>query len=120
MSVRFYNTTGWMVGIDLHLFQMLIPPDPLPVPVPCYPHFVVVKLSWGFAAEKSKLKNATSDGAPMLQKGHKLKLIPPHLGLGLPHPVGEFLEWLTVMAGSKTTCVMGLASLTGCGEPLAM
>jgi len=118
MSVRFYNTTGWVVGIDLHPFQMFVPPDPLPVPMPCFPHLVVVPLSWGFSAEKSKLKNVTADGAPMLQKGHKLKLVPPHLGLGPPHPL-ELLTWAGVMAGSKTTCVMGVASVTGCGEPLA-
>lgn len=117
MSVRFYNTTGKMVGIDLHLFQMLVPLDPAPVPVPCFPHFVYAPLSWGFASETSKLKNVTSDGAPMLQKGHKLKLV-IHFGLGLPHPA-EVAQLACVIAGSKTTCIMGVASVTGCGEPLA-
>lgn len=118
MSVRFYNTTGKMVGIDLHLFQMFVPPDPLPVPVPCFPHFVYAPLSWGYSAEKSKLENVTSDGAAMLQKGHKLKMILPHFGLGLPHPL-EAVQWAGVVLSSKTTCIMGVASVTGCGEPLA-
>ncbi len=117
MSVCFYNTKGWMVGIDVHMFQMAVPPDPLPVTMPFFPHAVGVKLSWGFCSEKSKLKNVTSDGAPMLQKGHKLKMV-PHIGLGPPHPV-EPLQLAAVIASSKTTCVMGVESVTGAGEPLA-
>ena len=117
MSVCFYNTKGWMVGIDVHMFQMAVPPDPLPVTMPFFPHAVGVKLSWGFCSEKSKLKNVTSDGAPMLQKGHKLKMV-PHIGLGLPHPV-EAIQIAAVIASSKTTCVMGVAGVTGGGEPLA-
>ncbi len=119
MSVCFYNTKGWMVGIDVHMFQMAVPPDPLPVTMPFFPHAVGVKLSWGFCSEKSKLKNVTSDGAPMLQKGHKLKMV-PHVFVpcALPHPL-EAVQIAAVIASSKTTCVMGVESVTGGGAPLA-
>lgn len=119
MSVRFYNTTGWMVGLDMHMFQAAVPPDPLPVPLPLFPHVTVVKLSWGIASEKSKLANVTSDAAPMLQKGHRLKMT-PHVFVpcALPHPA-EALQIALVVLNAKTTCVMGVVSVTGGGEGLA-
>ncbi len=119
MSVCFYNTKGWMVGIDIHMFQAAAPPDPLPIPILFHPHIAVVKLSWGICSEKTKLKKVTSDGAPMLQKGHKLKMV-PHVFVpcALPHPA-EALQIAQVILSSKTTCVMGVASVTGGGEPLA-
>lgn len=119
MSVRFYNTTGWLVGLDFHMFQAAAPPDPLPVPVPLFPHVTVVKLSWGIASEKSKLANVTSDGASMLQRGHALKMT-PHVFVpcAVPHPL-EALQIGIVMLNAKTTCVMGVASVTGGREELA-
>ena len=42
MSVCFYNTKGWMVGIDIDMFQAAAPPDPLPIPILVQPHSSVV------------------------------------------------------------------------------
>lgn len=117
MSVRFYNTAGWMIGVDLHRYQAVGPG--VPIPIPFHPHIVVVPLSWSISAEKSRLQNVTSDGEPMLQKGHKLKMI-PHVPIPYPLPhLAETAELAQVLVSSKTTCVMGVASVTGGGEPLA-
>lgn len=119
MSVCFYNTKGQMVGIDAHKFQMAVPPDPAPVPLPLFPYAVYVPLSWGICDTKSIVKTVTSNGAPMIQKDHKKKMV-PHLFLpvALPHPF-QAVQNAAIIATGKTTCVMAVSSVTGGGEELA-
>ncbi len=113
MSVHFYNTRGWMVGIDSHKFQMAVPPDPAPVPIRFFPYFVGVPLSWGICDTKSIVRTVTANGAPVLQKGHKKKMV-PHVFVpcALPHPF-QAVQGAAVIAKARTVCVMAVSSVTG-------
>ena len=119
MSVHFYNTRGWMVGIDSHKFQMAVPPDPAPVPIPFFPYFAGVPLSWGICDPKSIVRTVTANGAPVLQKGHKKKMV-PHVFVpcALPHPF-QAVQGAAVIAKARTVCVMAVSSVTGGGASLA-
>ncbi|MBK8253264.1 MAG: hypothetical protein IPK82_11435 [Polyangiaceae bacterium] len=119
MSVRFYNTTGVMVGVDLHSYHACVPPDPFPVFIPFHPHVVGETFRSPICDGKSKLNNITADAAPMLQKDHKFYVF-PHIPIPVPPPYPtEVTQVALAIAGSKTTCVMGVASVTGAGQPLA-
>ena len=52
MSANFYNSSGRMVGIDMHDYQGILPPDPAPIS--------------GYALSCVK---ATFDGACLLCRG---------------------------------------------------
>lgn len=119
MSVNFYTTKGWMVGVDTHKFQSALPPDPAPVPIPIFPYAVFAPLSWGFCDPKSIVQRVTANGAPMIQKGHKKKLVPHvFLPLALPHPF-QAVENAAIILKGSTACEMAVSSVTGMGEELA-
>lgn len=120
MSTNFYNTNGSMNGVDMHMYQALIPPDPLPVPIPLHPHYTHVGFGWGISKEKTIVRSVTSEGFPMLQKGHEIwmfthipfPILPPYWPTEVPQ-----LGW--IWAAAKTTAVMSVHSVTAKGEALA-
>lgn len=119
MSVSFYNANGTMIGADLHDYWTVIPPAPPPVVIPAL-HFVVATFDGPCDEAKTRPANVTSDGKPMIQKDFKRTFVGPHLPLtaAAPHP-SEIMNWLTTVALSGSVALLGVATVTGGGNPLA-
>lgn len=119
MSVSFYNANGTMIGADLHDYWTVIPPAPPPVVIPAL-HFVVATFDGPCDEAKTRPANVTSDGKPMIQKDFKRTFVGPHLPLtpAAPHPL-EVVNWGTTVALSGSVALLGVATVTGGGNPLA-
>jgi hypothetical protein len=119
MSVSFYNANGTMIGADLHEYLSIVLPDPAPVPIPAL-HFVFASFDGRCEDEKTRPKNVTSDGQPMIQKEFKRISVGPHLPLtpAPPHP-SEYVAWTMIILLSGSTAMLAVATVTGGGQPLA-
>lgn len=117
MSVNFNDATGLMVGADNHIFLMVVPPSPLPVPTPTW-H--VVGTPFMKEPTVKRIWKTKSDGWEMCKDGFDIYLV-PHVPIppGAPHP-GEIAWLLTmVIAVSGSKCAMSVHSVTNGGDPLA-
>ncbi len=122
MPCNFYDTTGAMLGLDLHKYWMAAPPSP--VPVETRAAYVNAAQYYVSPVEDSKTLTAsvTSDGKRMVQGKCKLKWVPhyPVIVPGPPFPGLEQLEiGLTIMFSSSVP-VVRRQSVTGERQPMAI
>lgn len=117
MSANFYNSSGIMVGIDVHTYWTA-----LEVPIPAV-HLVGAPLWWKIADAKKRLARITSDGEPMCQEGMDLAYV-PHAPIPIPPVLPcwplEAAELAATIFGASSKAVLSVASVTGEGKPLAV
>lgn len=88
-----------MLGVDGHRELGIVPPAPLPVPAPFYPHFVVATLRW--ILRPAMAPTVQSVGFSTMQRGTDIQSGIPHV----PMPLAPFnLLWpvFTTFSGSKS------------------
>ncbi len=122
MYCNFYDTTGIMIGFDLHKFWGVYPPVPLPVPLTAgYANVAQYYLS-PVEEEGTRTVTLTSDGKRMIQGKCKLEYVPhlPVIMPALPHPVMQTVELVLTMVFSSSTPVLRRQCVTGVGQPLAI
>lgn len=119
MSATFYNANGTMIGGDFHDFFAGEPPAP-PVKL-LLPHLVIGLFNGACDSDATRLKDVTSSGHPTLQKEFKLVRVLPHLPPpAVPYVVIEPVNVAMIIVLSGSTAILGVASVTGKGQPLAV
>lgn len=104
-----------MLGLDGHKELGIVPPAPLPVPAPFYPHFVGATLRW--ILRPAMAPTVQSVGFSTMQRGTDIQSGIPHV----PIPLAPFnLLWpvLTAFSGSKSH--FGVATVMVEGKVIAV
>jgi hypothetical protein len=114
--VNFYHREAIMKGTDYHTYMSFGPGIPLPLPE--YPYMVLCVEKDG----DKVVATVTSDAKNMIQRdnevtgrdvSHKPRLEMP------PHPLAQPQNEVGIILGASSQAVMGIASVTAEGQPLA-
>lgn len=122
MSCNFYDTTGAMLGLDLHKYWVAAPPSPVPVEgLAAHVNAAQYYIS-PVEDPKTLTASVTSDAKRMVQGKCKLEWVPhfPVIVPGLPYPGLEHLELLLIMGFSSSVPVVRRQSVTGERQPMAI
>jgi len=116
MSSNFLDASGIMAGVDIHFWQLLVPPSPAPVPTPT-PH-IVADSFFGIQRYWRVVWSVTTGMCPTLQSNWCL-LIVPHIPIppGPPHPT-EAVSLACTIATSSSSPQLSVHSVTGKGQAL--
>lgn len=122
MSSNFYDTTGFMLGMDAHKYIALVPPNPLPVELRAG-HVNGAQYYLSPVEDAATITaTVTSDGKRMIQGKCKLEYIPhfPVIIPAPPYPVLEILEAVITMVYSSSVPLLRRQCVTGLREPMAV
>lgn len=126
MSANFYNASGSMNGLDLHVYwgsaEIIVPVPGMAL------HVVHADFDGVCSDEGNRLASVTSSGKPTLQAGFTRKDVKPHLPVlpllpppvAIPHFALEPGQLSVIYKFSSSAAVLKKASVTGVGVPLAI